>query len=72
MLIIHADRSAITNFRNAKYIGLSGRHIHAQMIDGMNTQLAVYGNDDRAKEVFLEIVNTISQRKVGLVIMPEE
>ena len=71
MLIIHADRSAITNFNNAKCICLSGRYIHTRMTDNTKITLAAYESEERAKEVFLDIVNTISQRRVDVMPLPE-
>lgn len=72
MIIIHADRNAVTNFDNARMLELAGCAINAILSDARLARLAVYDTEERAQEVFTEILNEMTHRRVDIISMPEK
>lgn len=59
MTIIHSDREGFTNFENVLSVMLSGRFVHAEMVTGQKRLIGVYANDDRAAEVFADMLSEL-------------
>ena len=59
MIVIHSDRTGFTNFDNVFTVSVAGRFIHARLCDGNKEILAVYQTEDRAEEVFSEMLGEL-------------
>ena len=56
MTIIHSDREGFTNFDNVLSVMLSGRFVHAEMVNVNKRLIGVYADADRAAEVFADML----------------
>lgn len=73
MTIIHSNRDGFTNFDNVVSVRLSGRFINAEMVTGQKTLIGIYTDDDRAAEVFGEMLNELFPEPIEMAsdkVMP--
>ena len=56
MIIIHSSRAGITNLDTVKTVQLNDRFIEAHYLDGTKKIIGMYDNDERAAEVFEELL----------------
>ena len=66
MIIIHQTRRGITNLGACKTVQLNGRFIDAHYLDGTKKILGVYDNDERAAEVFEELLENAFPEKASI------
>ena len=59
MVITHSDREGFTNFDNVLTVNLMGRYIHATLSTGKVAMIGVYEDNDRAIEVFSEMMKAL-------------
>lgn len=57
MIIVHSSRVGITNLDAVKTVQLNDRFIEAHYIDGTKKIIGMYDNDERAAEVFAELLD---------------
>lgn len=56
LIIIHSSRVGFTNVDAVKTVQLNGRFIEAHYLDGTKKIIGMYDNDERAAEVFEELL----------------
>lgn len=56
LIIIHSSRAGITNLDAVKTVQLNDRFIEAHYLDGTKKIIGMYDNDERAAEVFEELL----------------
>lgn len=56
LIIIHSSRAGITNLDTVKTVQLNDRFIEAHYLDGTKKIIGMYDNDERAAEVFEELL----------------
>lgn len=59
MTIIHSNRDGFTNFNNVLSVMLSGRFVHAEMLNGNKRIIGIYANEERAAEVFADMLTDL-------------
>ena len=56
LIIIHSSRVGVTNLDTVKTVQLNDRFIEAHYLDGTKKIIGMYDNDERAAEVFEELL----------------
>lgn len=74
MIIINQTRDSIINFNNAQGIELVGQNIFVEFdYNGVTCQqIGSYGSEERAKEVFRELIEMLENGHIEKYRMPKE
>lgn len=64
MIIVHSSRAGITNLDAVKTVQLNDRFIEAHYLDGTKKIIGMYDNDERAAEVFEELLKNAFPERV--------
>lgn len=65
MIIIHSSRVGFTNVDAVKTVQLNDRFIEAHYLDGTKKIIGMYDNDERAAEVFAELLDNAFPERIS-------